>query len=173
MQILHYTAFELDSLPEERLENLFHSVLLCIRGLYLSFLCILAVGLPSLLTWLLLQHLEIESGWPLSIVGAASLFFLPAVTATVVMSGDMLCVLRPDLYGRPIRKAFGPYLVTCLVFVPCVGTLAYFYSKGLLWKQGPWMNLLWLGGHFLTVLFSAWTARVTGLFCRHYYCYLL
>jgi DNA-directed RNA polymerase subunit RPC12/RpoP len=173
MLILHNTAFELDSLPEERLENIFHFIALCIRGLYLSSLCVLAAGLPTLLTWLALRRLDIDAKWPLVPIGAAGLLLLPAVTATVAMSGDLLCVVRPDLYYRPIVKAFGPYLLTCLIFIPSVAALAFFYTKGLYWKHGLWINLLYLGGHLAAVLFSAYAARVAGLFCRHYYCYFL
>jgi len=173
MQILHYTAFELDSLPEEKIENIFRFIALSVRGLYVALLCGLAAGLPSLLTWLVLRHSGIEARWPLILMIAAGLFLLPAVVATVVMSGDPLCVVRPDLYFRPILRAIGPYLVTCLVFAPCVAAYAFFYSKGLFLKEGPRMNLLYLGGHFAIVLFSAYAARIVGLFCRHYYCYLL
>ena len=173
MEILRHTAFDLDSFPLPAVDNVFHFIALCIAGLYRFAVCLLAATFPALAVLGLLKGLSISSLWPFWLLLALGLFLLPAITATVAMSGDLLSSFRPDVYLRPIRKVPGPYLFMSLFFLLGVGAYFFLYSRGLFVRQTAAVNGLILAGHLAAVLFSALAARVTGLFCRHYSCYML
>lgn len=174
MEILQYAAFDLDSFPPMVIGGgVFSFIVLCLRGLYIVTVCVLVALLPVAAVWLPMKALGVEPLWLYWLAAAPGLFLLPVILAAVGLSGDLMNALRPDLYLRTIRQTLRPYLYTCLFVIPCAVLLYFMYPKGLIPKIGPAVNALYLLGQIAAVLYSAFTARVLGLFCRHYNCYML
>jgi hypothetical protein len=173
MQIIYWTAFDRDELPEVYIGGASRFVWNIMKSLYEFFVALVVVELPFIIVIVILMKVGVEWSWPLRVTAIAGLFGLPAALLIVSVGQDLVMLLRPDYLVVPIVKAFRPYLVTAGLVI---------FATALLWKTGLY-NVQMLSKGYVSVglhlagcigagVIGIIAARSVGLFCRHYGCYL-
>jgi hypothetical protein len=173
MQIIYWTAFDRDELPEVYIGGASRFVWNIMKSLYEFFVALVVVELPFIIVIMILMKVGVEWSWPLRVTAIAGLFGLPAALLIVSVGQDLVMLLRPDYLVVPIVKAFRPYLVTAGLVI---------FATALLWKTGLY-NVQMLSKGYVSVglhlagcigagVIGIIAARSVGLFCRHYGCYL-
>lgn len=167
MEIIYSTAFDRDTLPEVIVGGPKGLIGLIARTVYVCFVALLAVGWPVLLYAVMAQIMQVN--WPAMLYTLifCGLFLCPMAIVTLAVGKDIK-MLRPDYFLVAVFRAFGPYLVTAILFgVACaIQTRASQYDG-----QGAAAA----AGHLLlnlTVQAVALVAmRSIGLYYRHYSSY--
>jgi len=167
MEIIYSTAFDRDTLPEVVVGGPKGLIGLIARTVYVCFVALLSVGWPVLLYAVMAQIMQVN--WPAMLYALifCGLFLCPMAIVTLAVGKDIK-MLRPDYFLVAVFRAFGPYLVTAILFgVTCaIQTRASQYDG-----QGAAAA----AGHLLlnlTVQAVALVAmRSIGLFYRHYSSY--
>jgi hypothetical protein len=174
MEIIYWTAFDRDELPEVYMGSARRLVWNILKSLYELLVAIVVVELPFIIIIVVLMKIGVEWSWPLRMLAMAGLFTFPMAVLTISVGQDLVMVLRPDYLIMPIIRAFRPYLVTSgLVILAAVllfKTVAY--SPQMLEKGGVIVGL-YLAANIALQVVAIIAARSVGLFCRHYGCYLL
>ena len=113
---------------------------------------------------------QLEFGWRLlpQILFIAGLFFFPIAILTMAVGRD-ISLLNPAQFLKPIRGAFGPYVVVfCLLGAFCVAeTLTQQYTVAPVAVTAAYLML-----NLFVQLFAIFAMRAIGLFYRHYNCHL-
>ena len=169
MEMIYSTAYEQEKLPDMIVGGFKGLLWRIAKSVYVSFIILFVVGLPYLVTALILSWMDAE--WPVLLYALifAGLFLFPIAILTAAVGKD-LTMLRPDYFLVPISRAFRPYLVTAVLFGAAVvlQMLASQYSGQL--SAGA------VGGHLLLNLavqvIALVAMRSIGLFFRHYGCML-
>ncbi len=178
MEIMYWTAFDRDELPEIYLgeaidlwaNRLAWNIL---KSLYVFMVALVVVELPFVIIIAILMKTGIEWSWPLRILAMAGLFGFPIAVLTVSVGQDLVMLLRPDYLIMPVIRAFRPYLVTAGLVILAAALLwkMGLYNAGMVEKGGVIVGL-YLPAIIAVQLIAIIAARSVGLFCRHYGCYL-
>ena len=178
MEIIYSTAFDRETLPELVVGGLKGFWSLIARNVYICFVALLVVGLP-LIAYVMIS--EAVQGSPAIFSKDAQarspaifyalivfgVFLIPMALVTLAVGKD-LKMLRPDYLLITVYRAFGPYLVTAVMFGAAVAiqTQASQYNH---------QSATATAGHLLlniavqVVVLVA--VRSIGLFYRHYSSY--
>lgn len=125
---------------------------------------------PTGLTFYILYKTGVQARWPVVIVAADGLFFLPLAMTIYAYSRDLILSFRLDYIFRAACKAFGPYLT---VYVLTLTIAALFWKSSFYALKAPPETLLRDGViHAAAAALMILAARTAGLFYRHYGCYL-
>jgi len=172
-QIIYWTAFDRDELPEVYIGSARRLVWNILKSLYEFLVVLVVVELPFIIIIVILMKVGVEWSWPLRVTAMAGLFGLPSALLIVSAGQDLVMLLRPDYIVLPIVRAFRPYLVTAGLVI---------FATALLWKTGLYnaqiaaKGYVSFGLHLAACIGSGVigiiAARSVGLFCRHYGCYL-
>ncbi len=168
MEMIYSTAFDQEKLPEITLGGFYSIIWKIVKSLYTIFIILLVVGLPYLITALILWKTEVE--WPalLYIFMFVGLFLSPMAVLTAAIGRD-LTLLRPDYFLVTIFRAFAPYVVTVLP----LGVAGFLQARA---DQYAGQSLAVAIGHlllnFAVQIVLVVAMRSIGLFHRHYSCYL-
>jgi hypothetical protein len=178
MEIMYWTAFDRDELPEIYLgeaidlwaNRLTWNIL---KSLYVFMVVLVVVELPFVIIIAILMKTGIEWSWPLRILAMAGLFGFPIAVLTVSVGQDLLMLLRPDYLIMPVIRAFRPYLVTAGLVILAAALLwkTGLYNAGRVENSGVIVGL-YLSAIIAVQVITIIAARSVGLFCRHYGCYL-
>ena len=167
-EIIYSTAFDQEELPEITLGG-FHGLLWkTVKSLYTIFIILLVVGLPYLVTALILWKTQVK--WPalLYTFMFVGLFLSPMAILTAATGKD-LTLMRPDYFLVTIFRAFIPYTVTVLL----LGVAGLLQAQT---SQYTGQSLMVAFGYLLlnlAVQLALMVAmRSIGLFHRHYSCHL-
>ncbi len=167
-EIIYTTAFDQEELPEIKLGG-FHSLLWkIVKSLYTIFIMLLVVGLPYLVTALILWKMEVQ--WPalLYIFMFVGLFLSPMAILTAAIGKD-LTLLRPDYFLVTIFRAFMPYMVTVIL----LGVACFLQAQV---DQYAGQTTTAAFGHlllnFAIQIVLIVTMRSIGLYHRYYSCHL-
>ena len=167
MEIIYSTAFDRDTLPELVVGGLKGFWPLIARNVYMCFVALLVAGLPLIVYVVISEALQVRSTAIFYALIVFAVFLFPMALVTLAVGKD-LKMLRPDYLLITVYRAFGPYLVTTVLFGTAVAiqTQANQYNH-----QGAAATV----GHLLlnlTVQVPALVAvRSMGLFYRHYSSY--
>jgi len=178
LNIIYEAAFGVDKLPEIHLGTgviLFWHI---VKPFFTFFITLFVVWLPFIVTLALLENKGIgyENMWRLEfgprlllqIFFIVGLFFFPMAILTTSVGRD-ITLLRPDYLFRPIRSAFGSYLVTfCLLVV--FGVLES--QSGQYAGATLPVTMAYLGMNLVGQVIAIMAMRSIGLFYRHYNCYI-
>ena len=181
LNIIHDTAFGVDTLPEIQLGEGFGFLWNIIKPFLIFFFTLLFVMLPLAVVLLVCRNIGIISpetltnfnDWPLVL---KLLFFLcwflfPSAALATAVGGDFTLLLRPDYLLSPVFKAFGPYIVAVVFLVIAAvielnaGLFAGIKNETFLSAAGK------LTLNLIVQLFAIFAMRSIGLFYRHYACY--
>jgi hypothetical protein len=178
MEIMYWTAFDRDELPEVYLGGAIDSwanrlVWNILKSLYAFMVALVVVELPFVIIIAILMKAGIEWSWPLRMLAMAGLFGFPMAVLTVSVGQDLLMLLRPDYLIMPVIRAFRPYLVTAGLVILAAALLwkTGLYNAGMVEKGGVIFGL-YLPAVIAVQVVAIIAARSVGLFCRHYGCYL-
>jgi len=178
MEIMYWTAFDRDELPEVYLGGAIDSwakrlVWNILKSLYAFMVALVVVGLPFVIIIAVLMKAGFEWSWPLRMLAMAGLFGFPMAVLTISVGQDLVMLLRPDYLIMPIIRAFRPYLVTggLVIFATVLLFKTVAYSPQMLEKGGIIVGL-YLAANIAVQVIAIVAARSVGLFCRHYGCYL-
>jgi hypothetical protein len=178
MEIMYWTAFDRDELPEVYLGRAIDSwanrlVWNILKSLYAFMVALVVVELPFVIIIAILMKAGIEWSWPLRMLAMAGLFGFPMAVLTVSVGQDLVMVLRPDYLIMPVIRAFRPYLVTAGLVILAAALLwkTGLYNAGMVEKGGVIVGLC-LAANIVVQVIAIIAARSVGLFCRHYGCYL-
>jgi hypothetical protein len=173
MEIMYWTAFDRDELPEVYLDGAKRLVWNILKSLYAFMVALVVVELPFVIIIAILMKAGIEWSWPLRMLAMAGLFGFPIAVLTVSVGQDLVMVLRPDYLIMPVIRAFRPYLVTAGLVILAAALLwkTGLYNAGMVEKGGVIVGLC-LAANIVVQVIAIIAARSVGLFCRHYGCYL-
>ncbi len=147
------------------LTNAFRS--LCIFAVVLAVL-FLPAGVTVLITKMTAVNLSILTG----LFRLAGVFMLPMALLTVTASRDIFMAFRLDYFVKAVKKGIKPYLVVFALVLPI------FLVQWNVETYGPLRNahfsviILHLLGNIAAGFLMLVAARTTGLFYRHYSCYM-
>jgi hypothetical protein len=167
-EMIYSTAFDQENLPEVVLGGFYGLICKIIQSLYTIFIMVLVVGLPYLVTALILWKMEVE--WPLLLYALmfVGLFLFPMAVLTAAI-GKELTLLRPDYFLVTILRAFIPYMVTVLL----LGSAGFLQTQTSQYAgQSPVLAVGHLLLNLAVQLVLIFAMRSIGLFHRHYSCYL-
>jgi len=173
MEIMYWTAFDRDELPEVHIGGANRFVWNIMTSLYSFLVALVVVELPFVIVIVILIKTGVEWSWPLRTLAMAGLFGFPMAVLTVSVGQDLVMVLRPDYLIMPVIRAFRPYLVTAGLVILAAALLweTGLYNVGMLEKGGVIVGL-YLAANIAVQVIAIIAARSVGLFCRHYGCYL-
>ncbi len=173
MEIMYWTAFDRDELPEVYLGGANRLAWNILKSLYAFMVVLVVVELPFVIIIAILMKTGIEWSWPLRMLAMAGLFGFPIAVLTVSVGQDLVMLLRPDYLIMPVIRAFRPYLVTAGLVILAAALLwkTGMYNAGNVEKGGVIVGL-YLSAVIAVQLIAIIASRSVGLFCRHYGCYL-
>lgn len=173
MQIIYWTTFDRDELPEVYIGGASRFVWNILKSLYEFLVALVVVELPFVIIIAILMKVGFEWSWPLRMLAMAGLFTFPMAVLTISVGQDLVMVLRPDYLIMPVIRAFRPYLVTAGLVILAAALLwkTGLYNAGMVEKGGVIVGL-YLPAIIAVQVVAIIAARSVGLFCRHYGCYL-
>jgi len=178
MEIIYSTAFDRETLPGLVVGGLKGFWPLIARSVYICFVALLVVGLPLIAYGMISEAVQGSSAivskdaqvrspaifYALIVFGV---FLVPMALVTLAVGKD-LKMLRPDYLLVTVYRAFGPYLVTAVLF----GVAVAIQTQA---SQYDHQGAAAAAGHLLLNLavqvFALVAMRSIGLFYRHYSSY--
>ncbi|MEA3224402.1 MAG: hypothetical protein U9Q07_00510, partial [Planctomycetota bacterium] len=167
MEIIYFTAFDRETLPEVIVGGLKGLVGLIARSVYVCFVALLVVALPLMVYVIISEITEARCAAFFYVLVFCGVFLLPMAIVTLAVGKD-LTMLRPDYLLVTISRAFGPYLVTAML----LGAAVAIQTQA---SQYDGQGATAAAGHLLLNLtvqaFALVAMRSIGLFYRHYNSY--
>ncbi|MBN1816796.1 MAG: hypothetical protein JW828_05520 [Sedimentisphaerales bacterium] len=183
MELARSAAFEEDVMPDTEFHSPVRFTASTFGALYSFFVMGALACVPMLAVYLVLRTLglwsDVESdqvsriGWSgLGIAAVPGLFLFPMLFLVAAVMEDLTMLFDVRSLFRPIRKAFGPYLLLMWTVAPVV--VVHGWAFGFGWDRRIEPDILVFRA-VVAILLSVWTlatARGVGLFYRHYGCYM-
>ena len=173
LNIIHDTAFELDTFPQINLGTSITFLWYIIKPFLIFFSTMMVVHLPFIIALMLLQGRGItsENMWELhtgfylllQMLFILGLFLFPAAILTTAV-GEDVTLLRPDYLLAPVFKSFIPYLTVVLL----LAVLCLFDIQLSQYTDCAFSGLLF---DFAIQIIAIIAMRSIGLFYRHYNCH--
>jgi hypothetical protein len=167
-EMIYSTGYDQEEMPAATLGGFYGFIWKIVKSLYTIFIILLVVGMPYIISFLILKKMQIESPVFLYIPMLGGFFLLPIAILTVAV-GKELTMLRYDYLLIPIFRAFTPYLVTVVLLGVAVivqmQTEQYAHQDHIEATGYLLLNFA-LQAIFLIAM------RSVGLFYRHYSCHL-
>ncbi|MBN1124938.1 MAG: hypothetical protein JXA82_08020 [Sedimentisphaerales bacterium] len=183
MDLARSVAFEEDAMPDAEFNSPVRFTTSTFSALYSLLVIVFIVCIPILVVYLGLRGLGFlsgdEDGWVsivswigLGISAVPGLFLFGVFFLVAAVMEDLTMVFDPRVLFRPIRKAFGPYLVLMLTVVPILVLHSWTFGFGWNRQVEPVTLIVQAVGVILLSVWTLATARGIGLFYRHYGCYM-
>ena len=172
LEVISDTAMDLDEFPGIDIEGFFEWAWAIIRSLSM-FACVLVVSQLPTIGWRMLSGVSPqETSIVATALSCAGLFFVPIFILMVGAGTGIDTVVHPSALWRPIRQAFGPYLLIVLLVIGTWQGLMLMRNYGDLKRPDETTIALHLGLQIVCQGLALYTARVMGLFYRHFQCYM-
>jgi hypothetical protein len=177
-EVITWTAMETESLPDIGIGTGFELIWNVIKCNYLFLVSLIIAILPFAMTGTILKFFL--GGLPIYIellLIGCGLFVAPMVMISMFAGRHLWQVFRVDYMASAIYRAFGSYVVVALLFLSAgfLYWLVVFNSIGGyadLAHRGGITVILYLCANIGVTLFTIFSMRAIGLFCRHYRAYL-
>ncbi len=172
MEMVEATWMDFDELPEVAPGSGFDFIWTIIKSIYLFVCSLMVTILPFAIAAAVLRNLGVTSPWILTPLPLLGMVGFPMVLLILCTGQEMYNVFRPDYIVLPIVRATKPYIVVVLTVI--VAAAVEFASRNLGDLKDPawYQAVLHLAGNIAAAFLGIVAMRATGLFGRHYKCYL-
>ncbi len=171
-EIIYATAYDTEALPEITFGGGWGFIASAFKSL-ISFVMAMVISLfPTVIFKTIFSAVGITSNWALIPFVVLSIFLFPMAVLLVSISRDIQTLFKLGHFIIPIKKAFRYYVVLAIFFYITCQLQIWSRNFGDVKTTSVFIIFLHLLFVLLIQILAVFTMRATGLFYRHFTCYI-
>ncbi len=171
-EIVYATAYDSESLPEITFGGGFGFFASAVKSLIAFVMALIIAMLPMVIFSLIFGMIGIKSAWFLLPFIVLTILLFPMAVLLVSISRDIQTLFVPKHFIVPIKKAFRHYFVLAVIIYVVCQLQARSNNFGDVKKLSILIVALNLVFALTIQVLAVFAMRATGLFYRHFACYI-
>lgn len=172
IQVIYTSAFGTSFSSDIGIEGVGDFLTNALKSLFTFLMVLVVLFFPAGVFLLITKKTGLNLSVLTGLFGLVAVFLFPMALLTVSVGRDIFMAFRLDYFVKAVKKGIKPYLVVFALVLPIFLVQWITKTYGPLRNESFFVIALHLFGNIFAGLLMLVAARGTGLFYRHYSCYM-